>query len=172
MSAAENESSSAASVWPISFAIGTAVLLVGLIVNPLVVTPLGGVIALLAVVGWVRGGQRTPRPAPAPTPASRRTTEAERFPRSRLLKRAARGLGALVALGAAVLAAAVAVLQSLLSQRRRPTDHGPIGASPKGSPSSQAGPRGHRAGAGMPTGSTPHRSASNTQPQTEKGAFR
>ena len=51
-----------ATVWPISFAVGVAVLLVGLIVSPEVLTPLGAAIAALAGLGWVRGG-RAPQPA-------------------------------------------------------------------------------------------------------------
>jgi hypothetical protein len=39
---------------PLAFAIGIAVLLVGLIVNPLVIAPLGGAITLIAVAAWIR----------------------------------------------------------------------------------------------------------------------
>ena len=56
----------------------------------------------------------------------------ERFPRSRLLERATLGLGGLVALGAGLPAAAVAVLPSFLGGRRRSVDVGPVGAFPEG----------------------------------------
>jgi hypothetical protein len=40
----------------LSFAIGIVVSLVGLIVNSLVITPLSGVITLLAAIAWIRQG--------------------------------------------------------------------------------------------------------------------
>jgi hypothetical protein len=50
------------SVGPPAFAIGIAVLLVGLIVNPLVIAPLGGAITLAAGFGWARSNHRAQRP--------------------------------------------------------------------------------------------------------------
>ena len=122
----------AATIWPIGFAIGIAVLLVGLIVNPFVIAPLGGAITLIAGFGWVRGAGRTTQPATSPAQASTEKAEAERFPRSRLLERATLGLGGLVALGVALPAVGFAVLPSFLGQRRRAIDLGPIGAFPEG----------------------------------------
>ena len=123
----------AATIWPVSFAIGVAVLLVGLIVNPVVVVPLGGAITILAGFGWARGAGGTSRPATAPAPVAKPAeAEAERFPRSRFLERATLGLGGLVALGVALPAVGLAVLPSFLGQRRRPIDLGPIGAFPEG----------------------------------------
>ena len=122
-----------ASIGPLTFAIGVAVLLVGLIVSPLVVAPLGGVIALAAGFVWVRGnrGARHPEnvhPGAEAPPASYE----ERFPRSRLLERATIGLGGVVALGAALPAVSFAVLPSFLGQRRRSIDLGPITNFPVG----------------------------------------
>jgi menaquinol-cytochrome c reductase iron-sulfur subunit len=111
---------------PVTFAIGIVVLLVGLIVNPLVIAPLGGAITLLAGAAWTRGG----RPGPARVRPAR--TDEERFPRSRLLERATLGLGGLVALGVALPAAGFAILPTLLGQRRRPVDLGPVAAFPEG----------------------------------------
>jgi len=122
----------AATSWPISFAIGIAVLLVGLIVNPFVIASLGGAITLIVGFGWVRGAVRTRRPATSPAQASAEKAEAERFPRSRLLERATLGLGGLVALGVALPAIGFAVLPSFLGQRRRAVDLGPLGAFPEG----------------------------------------
>src|SRR5213596_2524105 len=121
----------AATIQPISFAIGVAVLLVGLVVNPWVIAPLGGLITLAAGLAWVRGAGGTDRPAPAPL-ARAQETSPERFPRSRLLERATLGLGALVALGVALPAAGVALLPSFFGQRRRAVDLGPIRAFPEG----------------------------------------
>jgi hypothetical protein len=70
---------------PLSFAIGVVVLLVGLIVDPLVIAPLGGAITIIATVAWIRSGERTAEPIDeAP---SRRPTAAteERYSRSRFL---------------------------------------------------------------------------------------
>lgn len=122
-----------AGIWPISFAIGIAVLLVGLIVSPLVIAPLGGAIALMAGAAWVRGNHRSPRTKRAPgAPERRAETNAERFPRSRLLERATLGLGGLVALGVGLPAAGFAILPSFLGQRRRPVDLGPSSGFPEG----------------------------------------
>jgi Rieske Fe-S protein len=128
MSAADPASTGTATIWPITFAIGVAVLLVGLIVNPEVVATLGGAIALGAGFGWVRGGRNTA----AHAPANREQADAERFPRSRLLGRATLGVGGLVAVGVALPAAGFAVLPSLFGQRRRAVDLGPLDAFPEG----------------------------------------
>jgi Rieske Fe-S protein len=56
----------------------------------------------------------------------------ERFPRNRFLERATLGLGALVALGAALPAAGVALLPSFRGRRRHAIDLGPVGAFPEG----------------------------------------
>ena len=61
----------AATIWPIGFAIGIAVLLVGLIVNPFLIASLGGAITLIAGFGWVRGTDRTGRPATFPRAGER-----------------------------------------------------------------------------------------------------
>jgi len=129
MSETENAS---ATLLPVSFGIGVAVLFVGLIVNLQVVAPLGGVIALFAGLGWVRGSSRKGRPATALPSASAEKTGAERFPRSRLLERATLGLGGLVALGAVLPAVGAAVLPAFLNQRRKAIDLGPLSDFPEG----------------------------------------
>jgi Rieske Fe-S protein len=122
-----------ATIWPIAFAIGVAVLGVGLIVNLEVIAPLGGAITLLAAFGWVRGWGTVSRLAAATAPVPETdATDAERFPRSRLLEGATVGLGGLVALGVALPAASFAVVPAFLGQRRRPVDLGPLGAFPEG----------------------------------------
>jgi Rieske Fe-S protein len=122
----------AASIWPITFAIGVASLLVGLIVNPELIAPLGAAIALVAAFGWIRGSGRTPPPAPAPASAKRTQIEAGRFPRSRLLERATLGLGGLVALAVALPVAGFAVMPTLVGQRRRAVDLGALDSFPEG----------------------------------------
>jgi Rieske Fe-S protein len=123
----------AATIWPIAFAIGVTVLGVGLVVNLEVIAPLGGAITLLAGFGWVRGWGSLPRLAAAPAPVAQLdATDAERYPRSRLLEAATLGLGGLIALGVALPAAGFAVLPAFLGQRRRAVDLGPISAFPQG----------------------------------------
>jgi Rieske Fe-S protein len=126
--------SSASGIWSVSVAIGIAVLLVGLIVNPLVIAPLGGAITLLGGFFWVRANRGTPQReiAVAPPPVARRPdADEERFPRNRFLERATLALGGIIALGVALPAAGVAVLSSF-GRRQRPIDLGPIGTFPKG----------------------------------------
>ena len=128
----EPPAATTATVWPISFAVDVAALLVGLIVNPEVIAPLGGAIAVLAGFGWVRSG----RPAQEPTsPEAGRPQAAprggERFPRSRFLERATLALGGLVAAAVALPVAGLAILPSFVGQRRRSVDLGPIGAFPE-----------------------------------------
>ena len=120
----------AASIWPVSFAVGVAVVLAGLIVNPLVFIPLGAAIAVLAAVLWIRGNRTPPRQEAEPRASEQQ--QAERFPRNRLLERATLALGGLVALGVALPVAGFAVLPAFVGQRRRAVNLGPIGAFPQG----------------------------------------
>jgi menaquinol-cytochrome c reductase iron-sulfur subunit len=104
------------SLWPVGFAIGIAVLLVGLVISPMIIAPVGAVIAIAFGFLWVRdatAGVRAPvhvdpetrgvasEPAP-PTatgePALPRAPEeeAERFPRSRFLEAATLGVGGVI----------------------------------------------------------------------------
>ena len=129
MSETENAS---ATLLPVSFAIGVAVLFIGLVVNLQVVAPLGGAIALVAGLAWVRGSGSKRRPATARPSASAEETGAERFPRSRLLERTTLGLGGLVALGAVLPAVGAAVLPAFLNQRRKAIDLGPTSDFPEG----------------------------------------
>ena len=107
-------------VWPFGLAVGIAVLLVGLVVDPLVITPLGAAIAVAFGFLWLRSLTRPPRsfaqteakPAPS-TQLDRRWPETERVSRDRFLKRATIGLGGIVAAAVALPAAGLAILPSL-----------------------------------------------------------
>ena len=68
------------SIWPAAFALGVVVLLAGLVIDPLTITPLGAAIALLSGTFWVRSSGRNPRPAPAPDPARSVEPAGARFP--------------------------------------------------------------------------------------------
>ena len=121
-----------ATVLPAVFAIGVAVLFVGLVVNLQVIAPLGGAIALVAGFGWARGSGSKRGPVRARPSASAEENGAERFPRSRLLERATLGVGGLVALGAVLPAVGAAVLPAFLNQRRKAIDLGPLSDFPQG----------------------------------------
>ena len=129
MSETEN---AGATLLPVSFAIGVAVLFVGLVVNLQVVAPIGGAIALVAGLAWARGSGSQRRPTKTRPSASAEPTGAERFPRSRMLERATLGLGALVALGVTLPAVGAAVLPAFLNQRRKAVDLGPLSDFPEG----------------------------------------
>jgi Rieske Fe-S protein len=116
---------------PVAFAIGIAVTLVGLIVEPLVIAPVGGGIAITAAVIWVRrGGGRCERAKPVRPAAA--TGPGERYSRSRALERATFAIGGLVGLAVGLPAAGFAILPSVLGRRQRPIDLGPISAFPEG----------------------------------------
>jgi Rieske Fe-S protein len=122
----------AQSIGPIAFAIGIAVLLVGLIVSPLVIAPLGGAIVLVASFAWTRTNSRTRRAEIERAPAVTDDELRERYTRNRMLERATLALGGIEALGVAVPAAGFALLPSFLGQRQRAVDLGPIDAFPEG----------------------------------------
>src|ERR671933_2008138 len=120
------------SLWPAGFALGVAVLLIGLIVNPYVIAPIGGAIALVFAFLWVRDATSEYRGVPqtvepetrvaAPAAPARPATEGgdampppapgERFPRSRFLEGATLGFGAVIGGAVTVPALGFAVLPS------------------------------------------------------------
>jgi Rieske Fe-S protein len=126
------QSLSQTGIVPLAFAIGIVVLLVGLIVNPQVIAPLGAAITLAAAVTWIRRGGRTARQIDEVPPPPRAPATEERYTRSRVLERATLALGGLVGLGVALPAVGFAVLPSFLGQRRRAVDLGPMSAFPEG----------------------------------------
>jgi len=125
-------SAGVASIGPIGFAIGIAVLLVGLIVNPLVLAPVGAAITVAAGFAWAHSNRPTAASQLPPSASEPAPEPEEAYSRNRLLEGATLALGGLVALGVAVPTAGFAVLPSLLGTRRRPLDLGPIAAFPEG----------------------------------------
>jgi len=119
----------ATGIAPVAFAIGIAVALVGLIIDPLVLAPVGGAVAISAAFMWVRRGGRPAAPKAVPPAVAE---AGERYSRSRALERATLALGGLVGLGIALPAAGFSVLPSLLAPRHRPVDLGPISVFPEG----------------------------------------
>jgi Rieske Fe-S protein len=136
--------------WPVGFAVGIAVILVGLIVNPEVVSSIGGAIAIVFGFLWARDATAEYRGAPLHVePETRELREAglgdaapipadvggaampppepgERFPRSRFLEGATLGLGGVI--GGVVTAPVVifAVVPSFLDQKGHTVDIGPL----------------------------------------------
>ena len=128
----EQQESSRTGIAPLAFAVGIVVSLVGLVINPLVIAPLGAAIALVAAVGWIRRSGRSADPIDE-SPAPRFIAAAEeRYSRSRLLERATLALGGLVGLGVALPAVGAAVLSPFTGQRQRPVDLGSITEFPVG----------------------------------------
>jgi quinol---cytochrome c reductase iron-sulfur subunit, bacillus type len=123
-------------VWPLGLAVGIAVLLVGLVIDPTVIAPLGGAIAAVFGFLWLRSLARPPRPRkaeakPDAAQLERRWPETERVSRDRFLKRATIGLGGIIAAAVALPAAGLAILPSLEAPRRRGVDLGPITEFPQ-----------------------------------------
>jgi Rieske Fe-S protein len=135
------------SLWPVGFAVGVVVLLVGLIISWWV-AGLGALIAVAFAYLWVRdltGGTHlaetpgveperpgaTPAAGPAAATPAPPTTE-ERFPRSRFLEFSTLGLG--VVIGGLVTAPALgfAVMPAFLKQGSKDHDLGPLSDYPEG----------------------------------------
>jgi Rieske Fe-S protein len=130
-------------LWPLGFAVGIAVVLVGLIVDPVVISSIGGAIAVVFAFLWARGATaelrghavavepetRALREARAAEPA---TAPGERFPRSRFLEGATLGLGGVIGGIVTVPAAGFALLPAFLGQKRHEVDLGPLTDFPEG----------------------------------------
>ena len=128
-------------VWPIGFAIGIAVVLVGLIVNPLWIATIGGAIAIVFGLLWAREAtselrghtvavepeRREAAAAPAGAPATVGAPAAsERFPRSKFLEFSTLGIGGLIGGVVTVPVAGFALLPPFLGQKHHRADLGPV----------------------------------------------
>src|SRR3954454_16339382 len=137
------------SLWPIGFAIGIAVLLVGLIINPMWIATVGGLIAIVFGVLWARdatselrgqplvveperrdlveaGAGQVGPPANVGDPAMPAPEPGERFPRSKFLEASTLGLGAVIGGVVTVPVAGFALLPPFLGQKQHKVDLGPI----------------------------------------------
>ena len=133
----------APTLWPAGFAVGVVVILVGLIVNPLVVSLTGAAIALFFGFMWVRdlsSGMRHAEPPPVPVPAAAPAASAldadstfsERFPRNRFLEGATLGLGALIGGVVTVPPVCLLVATAFEGQKFHDVDLGPLTDFPSG----------------------------------------
>jgi Rieske Fe-S protein len=136
-------------LWPIGFAIGIAVLLVGLIINPLWISTIGGAITLVFGILWARdattelrghalhvepeqaelrdaGAGRIGPPATAGGPAMPHPAPGERFPRSKFLEFTTLGLGGVIGGIITVPVAGFTILPAFLHQKKHEVDLGPI----------------------------------------------
>ena len=123
------------SLWPVGFAVGIATLLVGLIVNPKLIAPIGAVITVIFAFLWVRDVMRERSGAAPVEPASTAEVavpepedelEVERFPRSAFLGGATLGLGAAIGGLVTVPVLGFAVAPAFLHQHTHNVDLGPI----------------------------------------------
>ena len=143
-------------LWPLGFAVGIAVVLVGLIVDPLWISTIGAAIVIVFGFLWARAATSELRGGAAPVePEAGEVREAgvgdapavpaqegeaampppepgERFPRSRFLEGATLGLGAVIGGLVTVPIAGFAVLPAFLGQKRHEVDLGPLSSFPDG----------------------------------------
>jgi Rieske Fe-S protein len=120
------------SISPAAGALGIAVLLAGLAVDPWVLTPLGAAIVLVAGTAWLRSLRRELPAQPAAVPRASIEPEGGRYPRSRFLEGATLGVGGLVGLLTLAPAAAFFGFPAFFGQRQKSVDLGPIDAFPVG----------------------------------------
>jgi quinol---cytochrome c reductase iron-sulfur subunit, bacillus type len=140
------------SLYPIGFAVGIACVLVGLVVNPMVIAPIGAVIAIVFGFLWARDATRELRGEPVeriepevpptaeapPIPADRgeaampEPEPGERFPRNRFLEGATLGFGAVIGGLVTVPALGFMVLPAYVDQGYPTIDLGPLDNYPEG----------------------------------------
>ena len=136
------------SLYPIAFAAGVACILVGLIVNPKIVAPIGAIIAIVFGFLWARDATMQYRGAPEPIEPEVRevppTTQAaaipanrgeaampepapgERFPRSKFLEASTLGLGAVIGGLVTVPAIGFMIVPAFKDQGYPEVDLGPL----------------------------------------------
>jgi Rieske Fe-S protein len=124
------------SIWPFGFALGIALVLVGLIVS-WVVAAIGAVLAVVFGFLWIRAATREVRgiPEPEPEPAAVAVEEEEevaRYPRSIFLEGATLGIGAVIGGIVTLPALGFMVLPAFVKQEYDDVDLGPLENFPAG----------------------------------------
>jgi Rieske Fe-S protein len=126
------------SLYPIAFAAGVACILVGLIVNPKIVAPIGAAIAIVFGFLWARDATMEYRGVPEPIEPERREAvperetaitepeSGERFPRSKFLEASTLGLGAVIGGLVTVPAVGFMVVPAYVKQGYPDVDLGPL----------------------------------------------
>lgn len=142
------------SVYPIGFAAGIACILVGLIINPKVIAPIGAAIAIVFGFLWAREATKEFRAAPvhpveperggpqpstdAAIPADRggaampEPAPGERFPRSKFLEFSTLGLGGVIGGLVTVPAVGFMIVPAFEKQGYPKIDLGPLSDFPEG----------------------------------------
>ena len=126
------------SIWPFGFALGVALVLIGLIVS-WVIAAIGAGIALVFGFLWIRAATREVRGAPPPPAPPRGEAEEEeeeeevpRYPRSVFLEGATLGMGAAIGGIVTVPALGFMVLPAFVGQEYESVDLGPLENFPEG----------------------------------------
>jgi len=123
------------SLWPIGFAIGIVVILVGLVINPKLISSIGAAIAIVFGFLWARDATRDLRGEPVEIEPERRETVEptagepsvpEAVTRSHFLEGATIGLGAVIGGLITVPVAGFALLPPFLGQKQHKVDLGPL----------------------------------------------
>jgi Rieske Fe-S protein len=132
----------APTLWPIGFAIGIVVVLVGLIIDPLFISSIGGAIVVVFGFLWAREATAELRGHEIVVEPERRelkraeaapvTVEPAGVTRSRFLEGATLGLGGVIGGLITVPVAGFAVLPSFLGQKQHKVDLGPVSQFPTG----------------------------------------
>ncbi|MDQ4081869.1 MAG: Rieske 2Fe-2S domain-containing protein [Actinomycetota bacterium] len=124
------------SIWPFGFALGVALVLLGLIVSwP--VAAVGAAIAIVFGFLWIRAATQEVRGKPAPPVKPSRVEDEEeeepaRYPRSVFLEGATLGIGAAIGGIVTVPALGFAVLPAFVGQEYGDIDLGPLENFPEG----------------------------------------
>jgi menaquinol-cytochrome c reductase iron-sulfur subunit len=144
----------APTLYPVGFAAGIACVLVGLVVSPTVIAPIGGAIAVVFAFFWVRDAAAEYRGVPEPIEPERREAPAlgtapaapadvgeaampepepgERFPRSKFLEASTLGLGGVIGGVVTVPVVAMALAPGFGKQGKHYADLGPLDNFPEG----------------------------------------
>jgi len=140
------------SLWPVGFAIGVACILVGLIVRPMVIVPIGVAIAIVFGFLWVRDAARdyrtsVPQVEPERRPPRRRARAipanegeaampepepGEHFPRSVFLEASTLGLGGLIGALVTIPVLGPAIAEAFVRGKAHEYDLGPLANFPLG----------------------------------------
>ena len=144
----------APTLYPVGFAAGIACLLVGLIVSPKLIAPIGGAIAIVFAFLWIRDATSEYRGVPEPVEPERREAPAvetaparpaqegeaamplpspgERFPRSKFLEATTLGLGGVIGGLVTVPVLGMAIGPAFGKQGKHRVDLGPLANFPEG----------------------------------------
>jgi len=135
-------------LWPIGFAIGIVVILVGLVIDPELISVIGAIIAIVFGFLWARdataelrgqavvveperrdlveAGEGMTAPPADQQGAAPPASEGAKIPRSRFLEGATLGLGGVIGGVITVPVAGFALLPSFLGQKQHKVDMGPV----------------------------------------------